>query len=505
MTSTAHQSAVPPAPVPYWHGFNWEPLPFAEWTVWEEFGEDGILSKSLNETIREQREKLNKLGTRYIPYLLGLRNNIKRLIDERLSVPHQRVFRIHFERLVKEIESRIVELETRKDLVEFEANIQPYILAHAAVNTERRADDPMPTDRLFRRVLTLVDQDKPPQLVAARSGGGGGGVFKPEDLVRDMISRLWLPHQAPARKTTTAQDVCNGCNVPMTKSFRDQMLVCPKCGFSMNYLDSTEAARTYGDDVEFTVNASHRYNHWQEYVTRSQGKELKAVPRQILIKIVTDLNKNEGIERAEDITMEHLVRTTSRLILRDYKKNLVQIYCRLTGKWPLQLTTEQMYMCKGMFFEILNAFESLFGNNQDVADGAASGGGGAGGAGAGAGSGGGISVSVSSSSIPPCAITVSGLFKQHQQYVSAHSQPAISPKWFRNKYLMRVICATLGFVWCPPGEELDDSQEEGNNYHMAGDQHSIQRMKTIFAHLGWTYPEEILADAMGKCTDEAQE
>lgn len=73
-------------------------------------------------------------------------------------------------------------------------------------------------------------------------------------------------------------------------------------------------------------------------------------------------------------------------------------------------------------------------------------------------------------------------------------------KWFRNKYLMRVICATLGFRWCPPGEELLEAQERATvNYHLAGEPHSIMRMKAIFTHLGWSYPEQILNEALGVC------
>jgi hypothetical protein len=488
--------AAPVVPLPFWHGFNWEPLPFAEWTVWEDFNEDGVTHKSLNETIREQRDKLNKLGGKYIPFLLGLRNNIKRLISERLAAPHQRVFRVHYERLVREIETRIQELEARKDLAEFEGNIQPYILAHAAVISTKDKVEPNPSDKLIRRVLSIIDHETvkgkgSSSTTTSTSTPAPSRQVRTEDLVRDMISRLWLPHQAPSRKTTDSHDLCHGCNIPMTKSIRDQMLICAKCGFSMHYLDSTEAARTYGDDVEFTVNASHRYNHWQEYVTRSQGKELKAVPRSVLLKIVSDLNKIEEITQSEQITMDHILRSTTRLGLREYKKNVVQIFCRLTGNWPVQLTTEQLYLCKGMFYEILNAFEILFGGANAGAAGAA---------GAGAGAGAGVAATAESTHAPHAlnstATTVSLLFR-HKAPDSV-PPPMAGPKWFRNKYLMRVICATLGFVWCPPGEELLEAQESStHNFHLAGDPHSILRMKAVYEHLGWHYPEEVLSKTLG--------
>lgn len=492
-------AAAAAAPRPFWYGFQWEPLPFAEWTVWEEFNDDGVVGKSLNETIREQRDKLSKLGTKYIPFLLGLRNNLKRLINDHLAAPHLRVFRVHYERLVREVEERIVELENKTDLLEFESNIQPYILAHAAVHThpgsEQHPHD-LGTERLASRLLKIIDKEK--SGAAHRQQGS----MKPEELVRDMISRLWTPHQAPMRKKTTVHDLCQACNIPMTKSVRDQLLVCARCGFSIHFLDTTEAARTYGDDVEFTVNASHRYNHWQEYVTRSQGKELKAVPRSVLAKIVLDLNKNEAIADSDQITMAHVFRSVTRLgINRDYKKNVVQVYSRLSGRWPTQLTTEQMYMCKGMFFEILNAFETLFGNNQELGPAAAAGTGGTrtGGAGGGAGTGAGGAA--------PSTLSINALAEHlHSTYTALDNQPNVpAPKWFRNKYLMRVICATLGFVWCPPGEDLPELQEEGARFHLAGDLISIQRMKAIFDYLGWTYPEELLSESMGRCALDEEE
>lgn len=406
------------SPLPFWHGIMWEPLPFAEVTEWE--GEQHAVS--MNDIIREQREKLRQLPLRYLPVLHGLRNNIDRMLSERLDKPHHRVFRVHWTRLREAITGRIEELGANKDLVEFEDNIQPFVLAHAA-HSDSSAVEPGRT-----RELAMLDRIK---------GALGENARLQEDLVRSMLSRLWVKSHGGAGNRTQRQDICVTCNVPLTKSSREQMLVCPSCGFSVAYLDSTEAARTYGDEVEFTVTTSHRYNHWQEFVTRSQAREVKAVPRSTLAKIAVHMKLNHAVLRNEDITMAGVLQAVADLGLKDYKKNIIQIYARLTGKWPRQMVAEQMFVARGMFFEILNAFETLFPEE----------------------------------------------------------------KWFRNKYCTSVICHTMGWEDMLDVFDANDALLGGPEAISANPAISApgqatptshqmdceKRMMTIFRHLGWVY------------------
>lgn len=420
----------------------WEPLAFAELTLWDEYNEDGVVHKTMNETIREQREKLHQLPQKYIPFLMGLRNNIQRMVKERLDKPHHKVFRIHHQRLIREIDERIEELREKKDLAEFESNIQPFIIAHAAMASEV-ADGKDGIDHQVERLKMIV---------AKGSVGGSSSSFSKSspdelqsDIVRSMIGRLWGSQTSPGPKMTSRLDVCEMCNVPMTKSVREQRLICSQCGISRMYLDTTEASRTYGDDVEFTVNTSHRYNHWQEFVTRSQAREVKAVPRNILTRVALYLRNSLEIATSQDISLSHVFTAVNSLNLKDYKKNIVQIHARLTGKWPRQLTAEQMFVAKAMFFEILNAFERLFPDD----------------------------------------------------------------KWFRNKFCMAVICHTMGWddliesfsfstiESSPPPPALHQQSTTTDAVPpkispfqamlMHDTEESEVRMRKIFDSLGWTY------------------
>jgi ribosomal protein L37AE/L43A len=487
--------------VPFWHGFHWEPLPVAPWTQWQNVSSSGEAedesrgngarpgggaaapaATSLNEMIHEERTRLKQLPGRYLPYLRGLRDNLRRLIRERLDQPHHRVFRVHHERLVREVEARIHELRTFRDLRDFEANIQPYVLAHAALvdgvarelEAEQRDSSPAAAaaaasasllagtaaagpeehrfvhselskhyrispaqqqsgghragsagigqgeggpppaaaaaaaaaspfqlapqqlaamspiqQRLYQRMLNMVaarekavaeaaaerrgeGQGEGEGEGAAAQGFGGAGGARGEgglpgapqgttgDLVRHMFSRLWGEHHAPANASTTAQDLCERCGRPMVKSIRDMMLVCSSCGSGMAYLDSTEATRTYGDDVEFILGSSSRYNHWQEFLTRAQAREITAVPLSVLSKVARALRSVFQVGSAAEVTLDKVVHVVRELNLREYKKNVCQICARLSGVWPVQLTAEQLFIAKGMFFEVLNAFEQLY-------------------------------------------------------------------------------------------------------------------------------------------------
>jgi hypothetical protein len=418
----------------------WEPLPFAELTVWEEYNEEGVITKSMNETIREQRDKLSQLPHKYVPFLTGLRNNIQRIITERLALPHHRVFRLHHERLIREIDERIEELKQLKDLREFEANIQPFIMAHAAVSCSSTISSAAAPPEQNHAAIVLERMKK---LFKPPPGPESTNALQ-DDIVRTMLGRLWGSQTAPAPKMTTSLDVCVDCKIPMTKSVRDQRLICGKCGLSRIYLDTTEASRTYGDDVEFTVNTSHRYNHWQEFVTRSQAREVKAVPKVILTRVALHLRDHLQISLTHDITLSHVFTAVDSLGLKDFKKNIVQIHARLTGKWPKQLTAEQMFVAKGMFFEILNAFERLFPDE----------------------------------------------------------------KWFRNKFCMAVICHTMGWEDMiesfsfstiepadlpappPPTTSLPLVPKQVSpfqNMLQHDTEESEYKMKKIFEYLGWNY------------------
>jgi hypothetical protein len=425
-------AAAPAEPAPFWHGALWEPLPIARWTQWTEAkGDPGDADGAkeggdplpLNEVIRQQRERLRLLPERNLPMLRGLRDNIRRLIEEKLQAPRHRVLRVHHQRLVLDIQERIEELERGEDLQAFERNIQPFVLAHAEATAGSREapraeaahvggslalpkaviDAMVPAQqRLYRRMMQMIERgplgsgaaasssSSSAGAAAAASGGpaegllGGAQTGRAEpELVRHMFSRLWVSTHAPAAVHTLDQDICQRCSIPMTRSTREQMLICGQCGFSMAYIDSTEAARTYGDDAEYNPNASHRFNHFQEFATRAQAREVKPVPRGVLAKVAWRLRDAEGVAAAEDVTLDKVVRAVADLgsPLREYKKNVVQICAQLSGRWPVQLTAEQMFMARSIFFEILNAFELLF----------------------------------------------------------------PSEKWFRNKFVMSVICHTMGW------------------------------------------------------------
>lgn len=415
-------AAARPDPVPFWHGKLWEPLPIARWIKWATLDEHGVVVKGLNDTIREERARLRDLPGQYLPFLRALRDNIRHLIADSLQGPHHRVFRVHHERLVRELQQRIEELERNVDLEEFERNVQPFILAHAnalatAAREQEEADKrvaaSLPSNiidamapmqqRLYRRMLGMVatatakrtaaETRVVPETAAGLpvlpgAGGAAEGaeeVVSSEELVRHMFSRLWVGSHTPSAMHTTAHDMCQRCRIPMTKSAREQLLVCSHCGFSIGYVDSTEAARTYGDDAEYYPNASTRFNHFQEFVTRVQARELKPVPRSVMAKVAAGLRDTEGVTCSADITLDKVVRVVNALgaPLREYKKNVVQISAQLSGRWPVQLTAEQMFMARSIFFEILNAFEVLF--------------------------------------------------------------PGDKKKWFRYKFIMRVICFTMGW------------------------------------------------------------
>lgn len=398
---------------PWWFDGVWEKLPVVEqiqWTSYQpgnetpssvssggsrrsQFSSQGtkmrdsaLRGPSFRDFIRVHRRRLVNLE-RFIPYLEALESNLRRL-HGRLDKPYHRVQRIHMEKMIERVRTRIDELRNKTDLEHFDSRMQPYMVAQSLYEQEcigGQNDAEVLQRRMVVGAARMMSshshgktRDRMAQNARAYFQGESVGADHGGHVIEDMIRKLYVDkvpsfsghgldttvrsrdrstHEPKAR--TRLADECSSCGVPLVKSTRDYILMCKQCGFCTTYLDATEAARAFGADVEWGSQPAYRMNHFIEHANTSQAREEFCVAESKL-KRVAALLYEWGVRENSEITVAIVMRAGQKLSMPDVRKHASQVASRLSGIPPATMSREQLIIAKTMFHEIQRTFTKLF-------------------------------------------------------------------------------------------------------------------------------------------------
>ena len=146
------------------------------------------------------------------------------------------------------------------------------------------------------------------------------------------------------------------CGNVLEKVVDASVMICPKCGVSEPYLESTRNGLGFNEDVEFVNNTYKRQNHFQEWLNQVQARETAPIPDKVIQKIAWQLHQL-GTRRTEDITRAKVRAALKALRLRRYYENISSILCQLTGVKPRRLLKHEEMQLKNMFLVIQKPFE----------------------------------------------------------------------------------------------------------------------------------------------------
>lgn len=149
---------------------------------------------------------------------------------------------------------------------------------------------------------------------------------------------------------------CAACNIHMHKMIDASVMVCPRCGTSSKYLDSSSKSLGYHDDVEYVSVSYKRQNHFQEWLNAFQGRETNTIPDSVIESVMSVLYSS-GIRDKADITRDMIREILKCKTMKRYKKNITSIMCRITGQDPPRLKPEEEDKLKIMFNSIQKPFE----------------------------------------------------------------------------------------------------------------------------------------------------
>lgn len=170
----------------------------------------------------------------------------------------------------------------------------------------------------------------------------------PQLLTNVMKDYMHEVEHVPVDIRVIPNEICEECDDIMILESRSSTLICPCCGNWKYYLDATSSHMAYGEEVEFTVFAYLRMNHFNERLTYSQAKESTRIAMEDIQKVMDRLIERR-IADVEKITMEMTYSIAKELKMRHVYKQNTQLWCRITGKPPLRMTPEQEERLRSMF------------------------------------------------------------------------------------------------------------------------------------------------------------
>lgn len=150
-------------------------------------------------------------------------------------------------------------------------------------------------------------------------------------------------------------NLCTHCNTKLLVLANESSLGCPTCGRKTQYMQSTSAQISYGDEVEFSVFSYKRANHFCDWLLSFQAKETTVVHKDIINSVMDQLYL-QGIE-PKDVTRAVIKNILRDLRLDRYYNNTSQICTRITGKLPPRMIPYQEKQAKLMFQAIQEPFE----------------------------------------------------------------------------------------------------------------------------------------------------
>lgn len=177
-----------------------------------------------------------------------------------------------------------------------------------------------------------------------------------EIIVDEYLTEM---NNAPPKVAMAVCDECPLCpsGVKFLLCCSKSIMSCPECGYSVTYLDATNASTSFDDVVEFSQYSYKRVNHYMMWLSLLQGKEAHRVPDDTLNSVMEDLYERQGINNCGDVTPKRVRDSLRKLKLRKAYDHVTQITARISGVKPPRITAETEEKLKNMFLQMQPIFQ----------------------------------------------------------------------------------------------------------------------------------------------------
>lgn len=149
---------------------------------------------------------------------------------------------------------------------------------------------------------------------------------------------------------------CDICDSRLEIIPREASIVCPECGVSKTWWDSTGGGE-YMEEIEvLSPFAYKRINHFKEWVQQLQAKESTSPPDEVISALLEELRKAR-ITDAKEITPKRIKGYLKKLRMNKQYEHIPAIINKICGKTPPTMTRELENQLIQMFEQIQTPFE----------------------------------------------------------------------------------------------------------------------------------------------------
>lgn len=309
------------------------------------------------------------------------RSHLEKLIDENKSIESVRsdlnelarlhdtstndIEKVKYERDMKDIEHKIVELTGEKNVFEYFLETGPILYEYYDIQEKINRGIEVKQVKQGRSqpgsIWAALESAAEKTDVEVGTGGGKGGS---ETLARSSLLNKYLQKIDPEHAKETAvlnqlQDTygkCDECNCEMIFSTNEAVFSCPECGFQEFILIDSDKPSYKDPPREISYYAYKRINHFNEWLAQFQAKESTEIPKEVYDSIIAELKK-ERINDLSSLNRSKIREILKKLKMNKYYEHTPHITNRLNGQNAPVMTRETEEKLRHMFIEIQPSFQ----------------------------------------------------------------------------------------------------------------------------------------------------
>lgn len=303
---------------------------------------------TLEQCIRQQRESIERKNC--IPQLENARHVLlKQTIPD--GILARRVAQRR-DRAVKQLENKIEYFRNGLHLKEFDMRVLPYLAASLSAKQA-----PSEATEAFVPGLKKRKRSAPTinNFVSVHSGNAG-------TILREFL--VAFDNNADVDPDVDRSSCCPKCDVDYLVVDRKSQCTCPKCGYTISFMDATTANVAFHTDLEFNAFSYKRLNHYSDWLTNVQGKETTQIDDETMHTIMTELYRRRVT--VAEINVDIVRDLVKQLRLRKTYDHVTQICSRLRGDPPPRFKPHVEEILKLMFISIQEPFNKFRGARKNM-------------------------------------------------------------------------------------------------------------------------------------------
>ena len=299
---------------------------------------------SLSKVVTEKRKEIDKL-VKSLPAFKKECNELEKQILS-LNGMHNFYEKKETEEKLKQLQSKIIDIESGNIRKTFEAHIQPYLIAE-----KKRKEIP---------ISKKIKKDTSSTISNRRKRKTSESVRVTEKSEKSLLDDYNCYYNLGGCAIyMSAITNCENCGGELQKLPHEALLACVECGVSCSFVDASSASLGYSDEVEYSTFSYRRINHFVDWISGFQARENAEIPEIVMENIMKKLfARRVKVEDIEPNLIRQILKelTKTHKSYRKYYENTMLISCKLTGKSPPRLTPTQENQLKKMFLAIQSPF-----------------------------------------------------------------------------------------------------------------------------------------------------